>query len=158
MCVNLIAQLIRRVGRLDRYIGSSISWVAVVTSTDRPKSVRNRCIFAFWWRFCIFVCPLFSFCWYWEKKEEIWLSHMTKAHSPTEMSKGQSDNTNNATKSSITQRLRTDCWYWGFFHMPESDFPFSFIIIKNLIQTGIHGVYPYRNPEDLLNLSCTWVW
>ena len=33
---------------------------------------------------------------------------MTKAPTPTEMSKGQSDNTNNATKSSITQRLRTD--------------------------------------------------
>ena len=33
-----------------------------------------------------------------EKKEEIWLSPMTKAHTPTEMSKGQSDNTNNATK------------------------------------------------------------
>ena len=43
-----------------------------------------------------------------EKKEEIWLSPMTKAPIPTEMSKGQSDNTNNATKSSITQRLRTD--------------------------------------------------
>ena len=33
---------------------------------------------------------------------------MTKAPTPTEMSKGQSDNKNNATKSSITQRLRTD--------------------------------------------------
>ena len=33
---------------------------------------------------------------------------MTKAPSPAEMSKGQSDNTNNATKSLITQRLRTD--------------------------------------------------
>ena len=33
-----------------------------------------------------------------EKKEEIWLSPMTKAPKPTEMSKGQSDNTNNATK------------------------------------------------------------
>ena len=33
---------------------------------------------------------------------------MTKAPTPAEMSKGQSDNTNNATKSSITQRLRTD--------------------------------------------------
>ena len=33
-----------------------------------------------------------------EKKEEIWLSPMTKAPTPTEMSKGQSDNTNNATK------------------------------------------------------------
>ena len=43
-----------------------------------------------------------------EKKEEIWLSPMTKAPTPTEMSKGQSDNTNNATKNSIKQRLRTD--------------------------------------------------
>ena len=33
---------------------------------------------------------------------------MTKAPAPTEMSKGQSDNTNNATKSSIKQQLRTD--------------------------------------------------
>ena len=33
-----------------------------------------------------------------EKKEEIWLSPMTKAHTPAEMSKGQSDNTHNATK------------------------------------------------------------
>ena len=33
-----------------------------------------------------------------EKKEEIWLSPMTKTPTPTEMSKGQSDNTNNATK------------------------------------------------------------
>ena len=33
-----------------------------------------------------------------EKKEEIWLSPMTKAPTPTEMSKGQSDNSNNATK------------------------------------------------------------
>ena len=42
-----------------------------------------------------------------EKKKEIWLSPMTKAYTPTEMSYGQSDNTNNAKKS-ITQRLRTD--------------------------------------------------
>ena len=35
-----------------------------------------------------------------EKKEEIWLSPMTKARTPTEISKGQSDNTNNATKKS----------------------------------------------------------
>ena len=35
---------------------------------------------------------------YKEKKEEIWLSPMTKAPTPTEMSKGQSYNTNNATK------------------------------------------------------------
>ena len=45
---------------------------------------------------------------YIDKKEEIWPSAMTKAPTPTEMSKGQSDNTNNATKSSIKQQLRTD--------------------------------------------------
>ena len=43
-----------------------------------------------------------------DNKEEIWPSPMTKAPTPTEMSKGQSDNTNNATKSSIKKRLRTD--------------------------------------------------
>ena len=46
-----------------------------------------------------------------EKKEEICASHMTKAPTPTEMSKGQSDNTNNATKkfdyTAIADRLRT---------------------------------------------------
>ena len=43
-----------------------------------------------------------------KKKEEIWLSSITKTPTPTEISKGQSDDANNATKSSITQRLRTD--------------------------------------------------
>ena len=43
-----------------------------------------------------------------DKKEEIWLSTLTNAPTPTEMSKEQSDNTNNTTKSSITQRLQTD--------------------------------------------------
>ena len=33
---------------------------------------------------------------------------MTKAPIPTEMSKGQSENTNNAAKISIKQQLRTD--------------------------------------------------
>ena len=41
---------------------------------------------------------LYSIVSYEEKKEEIWLSPMTKTPTPTEMSKGQSDNTNNATK------------------------------------------------------------
>ena len=42
-----------------------------------------------------------------EKKEEIWLSPMTKAITPTEKSKKQCDNTNTPPKSSITRRLRT---------------------------------------------------
>ena len=40
------------------------SWVAVVTPTDRPKSVRNRCLIEF---FCGVVCvvtlPFWHFCW-----------------------------------------------------------------------------------------------
>ena len=31
------------------------SWVAVVSPTDRPKSVRNRCVKTFLWR-CLW-CP-----------------------------------------------------------------------------------------------------
>ena len=42
---------------------------------------------------------------YLEKKEEIWLRPMAEAPTPAEMSKGQSDNTNNTTNSSITERL-----------------------------------------------------
>ena len=49
-----------------------------------------------------------------EKKEDIWLSSMTKAPTPTEMSKGQSDNTNNASKKfdyiALGDRLRTGSW------------------------------------------------
>ena len=43
-----------------------------------------------------------------DKKEEIWLSPMTKAPTPTEMSKGQSKTQTTAQKRSITQRLRAD--------------------------------------------------
>ena len=49
-----------------------------------------------------------------EKKEEIWPSPMTKAPTPAEMSKGQSDNTIKATKkfdyTAIADQLRTVCW------------------------------------------------
>ena len=49
-----------------------------------------------------------------EKKEEIWLSPMTKAPTPTEMSKAQSDNTNSATKkfdyTAVADRFRTVSW------------------------------------------------
>ena len=44
------------------------------------------------------------------KKADIWPSPITKAPIPTEMSTGQSVNTNNATKTSIKKRLRID---WG---------------------------------------------
>ena len=49
-----------------------------------------------------------------EKTEEIWLSPMTKAPTPTEKSKKQRDNTKNATKNfdytTIADRLRTVSW------------------------------------------------
>ena len=42
------------------------------------------------------------------KKEETWLTSMTKAPTPTEKSTKQHENKKTATKTSITQRLRTD--------------------------------------------------
>ena len=47
-----------------------------------------------------------------EKKEEIWLSPMTKPLHPQKKSKTQSDNTKTPPKTSITQRLRTDLGRW----------------------------------------------
>ena len=44
MCVLLITRLLRGVGRWARKPVNHTSWVAVVTPTDRPKSVRNRCL------------------------------------------------------------------------------------------------------------------
>ena len=51
-------------GRWARKPVNHTSWVAVVTPTDRPKSVRNRCLIEL---FCGVVCvvtlPLWHFCW-----------------------------------------------------------------------------------------------
>ena len=45
MRVLLITQLLRSVGRLGLCkVVNHTSWVAVVTPTDRPKSVRNSCV------------------------------------------------------------------------------------------------------------------
>ena len=65
MCVLLITRLLRGVGRWARKPVNHTSWVAVVTPTDRPKSVRNCCLIEL---FCDVVCvatlPLWHFCWY----------------------------------------------------------------------------------------------
>ena len=67
-------------------------------------------------------CPLASLCfsgwsenqdgcpglWLVEKKEEIWLSPVTKTPTPTEQSKKQRDNIKTPPKTLITQLLRTD--------------------------------------------------
>ena len=41
MCVFLTTQLLRLV---ERFGSRKPSWVAIDTPTDRPKSVRNRCV------------------------------------------------------------------------------------------------------------------
>ena len=53
MYVLLITRLLRLVGRWARKPVNHTSWVAVVTPTDRPKSVRNRCLVEL---FCGVVC------------------------------------------------------------------------------------------------------
>ena len=64
MCVLLITRLLRGVGRLACKPVNHTSWVAVVTLTDHPKSVRNRCLIQL---FCGVVCvvtlPFWHFCW-----------------------------------------------------------------------------------------------
>ena len=59
----------------------------VIKGTCTHSSIVYHCIVIYWRVYC-----------HWEKKEEIWLSLMTKAPTPAEMSKGQSDYTKNATK------------------------------------------------------------
>ena len=41
------------------------SFVAVVTPTDRPKSVRNRCVIDFLWRFVLSRC-------FWQFSVPVW--------------------------------------------------------------------------------------
>ena len=85
-------------------LNPSSSWIEVM------EPIRNKCDHH-WWHICqnnINVCckprVLHRYKIPWEK-EEIRLSPMTKAHTPTEMSNGQNDNTNNAKKV----RLHSGC-------------------------------------------------
>ena len=58
MCVLLITRLLRLVGRWARKAVNHTSWVALVTLTDRPKSVRNRCLIElFCGVVCVVTCP-----------------------------------------------------------------------------------------------------
>ena len=58
MYVLLITRLSRGVGRWTRKQINHTSWVTVVTQTDRPKSVRNRCInLIFVELFVLSLCP-----------------------------------------------------------------------------------------------------
>ena len=58
MCVLLITGLLRLVGRWARKPVNHTSWVALVTPTDRPKSVRNHCLIElFCGVVCVVTCP-----------------------------------------------------------------------------------------------------
>ena len=60
MCVLLITRLLRGVERWVRKPVNHTSWVAVVTPTDRPKSVRYCCLIEFFF-VALFVLSLFPF-------------------------------------------------------------------------------------------------
>ena len=64
MCVLLITRMLRGVGKWARKPVNHTSWVAVVTPTDRPKSVHNRCLIEL---FCgvVFVVALPFWHFYW---------------------------------------------------------------------------------------------
>ena len=64
MYVLLITRLLRGVGRWARKPVNHTSWVAVVTPTDRPKSVRNRSVIElFCGVFNVVTLPFWHFCW-----------------------------------------------------------------------------------------------
>ena len=68
-----------RVKLFKRYINYT-SWVAVVTPTDRPKSVRNRCVIElFCGVFCVVTLPFWHFCWW--RAFVIWLSQISSFNS-----------------------------------------------------------------------------
>ena len=94
MCVLLITRLLRGVGRWARKPVNHTSWVAVVTPTHRPKSVRNCCLIEL---FCGVVCvatlPLWHFCWY------RGFCHRTGSDL---LKKGQ---------NKVSGRVRVSCWH-----------------------------------------------
>ena len=58
MCVLSITRLLQGVGRWARKPVNHTSWVALVTPTDRPKSVRNRRLIDFFVAlFVLSLCP-----------------------------------------------------------------------------------------------------
>ena len=65
MYVLLITRLLRGVGRWARKPVNHTSWVALVTPTDRPKSVRNCCLIELYCGVvCVATLSLWHFCWY----------------------------------------------------------------------------------------------
>ena len=46
---------------INRY--NHTSWMAIVTPTDRPKSVRNSCVIEIFGRFCVVTLLFLIFLW-----------------------------------------------------------------------------------------------
>ena len=66
MCVLLITWLLRLVVRLESFNLAvnrlnHTSWVAIVTPTDHPKSVRNRCVIEVFGGVCVLLRHLLGF-------------------------------------------------------------------------------------------------
>ena len=132
MCVLLITRLLRGVGRWARKPVNHTSWVAVVTPTDRPKSVRNCCLMElFVALFVLLFCPFYisvgigafviglgqisSFLSFYdvqaERKRKRKRSDSVLWHKRLHQQKYQKGKVTSQTttqKSSIRQRLRTD--------------------------------------------------
>ena len=83
---------------LDEYFILKSDWI---NSIDNKINMRVPCIKPS----SVFLSKTKYFK---EKKEAIWLSHMTKAPTPIEKSRKERDNTKMPPKASITQRLWTD--------------------------------------------------
>ena len=113
MYCNLLSEKKKQffIGNSDKSASFQDLWLIILVHVHLTKYryISPLCCTtgATWWRFSyvfsLYSIPQFSINFptnpaFQEKKEEIWLSPMTKAPTPTEMSKGQSDNTNNATK------------------------------------------------------------
>ena len=79
-----------------------------------------------------------------EKKEEIWLSPMTKAYTPTEKSKKQRENTKrtkNFDYTTIADRLRTVSW-------GDDSHP-------NVVDKPVYGIPTFHTPQKMYNQKDT---
>ena len=84
MCVILITRRLRLVGSLgSRKPVLPHQFGGFRYSTDRPKSVRNRCVIeVFWWRLCVvmllfgFFCRYRGFCHDWVRSLAFSLNHL----------------------------------------------------------------------------------
>ena len=88
---------------------------------------------------------------------------MTKAPTPAEMSKGKSDNTNNATKkfdyTAIADRLRTVSWSnYGHPNSFSMNIEKGYSFLKSMKPTNFFDLYIYRNDKQSQSLLTKSRW